>query len=94
MTTTIQTHYTVRVSSAKMPNSCKFGRYVHVAVIECPVGANPRQIRDTKTQTVVRVWRRQNCGRTDRCAAAVANAAARDLAARLNAERDSQSVAA
>jgi hypothetical protein len=92
MTTT--THYTVRVSSAKMPNSCKFGRYVHVAVIECPVGVEPSQIRDTKTQSVVRVWRRQNCGSTARCASAVATAAARELAARLNAERDSQLLAA
>ena len=94
MTITTTTHYTVRVSSAKMPGSCKFGRYVHVAVIECPVGVEPSQIRTTKTQRVVRVWSRCNCGSTARCASAVAIAAARELAARLNAEREILSIAA
>lgn len=92
--TTTNTHYTVRVSSAQMPNSCKFGRYVHVAVIECPVGVEPKQIRTTKTQRVVRVWSRCNCGSTARCAAAVATAAARELAAELNAKHESLSIAA
>ena len=92
--TTTNTHYTVRVSSAQMPNSCKFGRYVHVAVIECPVGVEPSQIRDTKTQTVVRVWRRCNVGSTERCASRQAISAARELAARLNAERETLSIAA
>lgn len=77
-----------------MPNSCKFGRYVHVAVIECPVGVEPKQIRTTKTQTVIRVWSRCNCGTTDRCASAVAISQARELAAELNAKHESLSIAA
>ena len=78
-----KTHYTVRVSSAHMPNSC-WGRYVHVAVIECQIGTYPTQIRTTKTQTVIRVWSKCHVGKTNRSASQKAITEATELANRLN----------
>lgn len=85
----MKTEFVIRDSSAKMPNSC-MGRYRRVAVLEVESGTIPRMI-STRAPGVVRVvetWEKLNVGRTDRCAFARAMAEARELVARLNAERE------
>lgn len=81
--------YVVKVSSAKMPNSC-WGRYVHVAVLEVDADA-PRihaiDIRPHYVRRIVRVWRNCNVGKTPRCASERAECAAYELAAELSDRR-------
>ena len=73
--------FSVRISSAKMPNTCR-GRYVHVGVIEC-WGKYPSALRETKSQTVHGYCGRLNDGTSDRCASAVALRSRRALRDRL-----------
>ena len=80
------THFEIRVSNACMPNNC-WGRYVHVAVLEVEDGFEAKQIRSTKHQRVVRVWRNCNVGTTARSASERAYYAAQDLIDELTAKR-------
>lgn len=82
------TEFVVKVSAANMPNSC-WGRYANVAVLEVVVGETPVQIRDTRKVRVVWVWRKLNCGTTDKCAKAKALREAEEMVEKLEAERES-----
>lgn len=81
-------HYVVKVSSAKMPSRC-WGRYKRVAVMEMEDGAPfPKMISDHTTGCirVVRTWEKCFAGKSDRCAAGRAFAAANELAEQMNAQ--------
>jgi hypothetical protein len=85
MTTLNNDHeYVVRVSVARM-SSAYWGRYVHIGVVRTSRGHQVVSLRDTRDQTVVASWRNQFRGKTGRCAAALAEKEARELAAQLNA---------
>ena len=80
--------------SAAMPASCKFGHYRKIAVVELidPNGPRPVNI-DARHRNVLRVarcWDRRNLGEagwSGSSAAALAFAAARELAAEINDQR-------
>jgi len=81
-------HYLVQTASAKMPTSCRFGRYRRVAVLEVEAGVTEVAMISTRARGVVRVvatWERCSVGSTERCAYARALTEARALAARLGA---------
>lgn len=81
--------YVVKVSSAKMPNSC-WGRYVHVAVLEVDADAPRIHAIDDRphyVRRIVRAWRNRCVGKTPRCASERAEREAYELAARLNDRR-------
>jgi hypothetical protein len=77
--------YVVRISCAKMPNSC-WGKYVHVAVMWTRDGNVPPQIAATKNYRPVKTWGPCNVGRTHRAADARAVYAADRVAWQCNSE--------
>lgn len=83
--TTAPTKFVVKVSSAKMPNSCK-GRYQRIAVLEVVDGYDPPAIRLCRgVHRIVRTWERCHAGNgTGNTAAARAYAEAVALATQLN----------
>ena len=89
MGTTNNTHI-VMTAQACMPSKC-WGRYAKVAVVKLedglPLDFRPAMISDRARGVVkvVELWDRCNVGKTDRCAFAVAKAAAENVCARLNA---------
>ena len=83
----MSTHYIVQSASAQMPASCR-GRYMRVAVLEVPAGVERATMISDRARDVVRVvetWERLSVGLTERCAYRRALAAAKALAAKLNA---------
>ena len=81
----MDTEYIVQVSAARMPQSC-WGRYVRIAVMEVQLGCRPAMISE-RAKGVIRVvetWEKMFIGKTDRCAARVAQAEAEAMAQRLN----------
>lgn len=79
-------HYVVMTAAAKMPGSCKFGRYGKVAVVETDGYHTPKQIhpRHAAVRSIVAVWDRLNIGHTERCAYRRALAEAEAMAMRFN----------
>ena len=80
-----ETYYTVHMSAAKMPNSC-WGRYCHVAVLECETDHVPVQIRDTAKVRVICGWYKQHVGSTPRSASEKALDSAHLIVAKLTAQ--------
>lgn len=81
------THYIVQTATAKMPGSCKFGRYIRIAVLEVEKGLEKVAMISERARgchRVVATWERRGVGKTDRCASARAYAEAETLAAELN----------
>ena len=80
--------YIVKQSSAKMPTSCKHGRYVRIGVLEVEPRYQDVSMISERARGVIRVvetWERVCVGKTERSAAAVAMREAMALCADLNA---------
>lgn len=84
--------FIVMTAKAYMPNSCKFGNYRKVAVIETDGVNMPRQIHPNHAAVKRIVWKRDrlNAGKTERSAYYVALAEATRMAAELNGLTTSQ----
>lgn len=81
------TKYIVQTAAETMPGGC-WGRYCRVAVLEVDEGIDRASMISPRARGVRRVvatWERCHVGRTSRCASERALAAARELAASLNA---------
>ncbi len=82
------THYIVQHASAHMPNFIGRSNYRRVAVLEVDVdreGVSMISERARGCHLIGETWERLYDGKTDRCAFAVALAAAEELASELNA---------
>jgi hypothetical protein len=76
--------YTIVVSSARMPSSCR-GRYARIGIVRSPVGVPaPTRICTTQVHTVVRTWESLHVGKTEACEFERALKAAEAELARLN----------
>ncbi len=78
-------HYTIKVSAARMPLGC-WGSYRHVAVLEVDGPDRIPTMISTRARgviSVVEVWRKVRVGKTSRCAFARAMVAAEELLAEL-----------
>ena len=62
------TRYYLLTAAANMPNSCKFGRYKRIGIVESLDGTEPKMIRTTSHCKVLATWEKLSVGKTEKCA--------------------------
>lgn len=82
--------FIVMTARAKMPSSCKFGRYCKVAVVETNSGATPKQIHPNHKSVRRIIWVRDRlfAGKTAQCAYQLALAEAHRIADEMQTAQD------